>query len=591
MEARAISEIVVQGIAASPGIAHGRVFLYTPRELDLPLYDIELGQKAGELARLDRALIATRQQIQRIKGAVEHNLGKEEAAIFDAHLLVLEDQALISEIIREMESSSKNIETCFNRVAQRYVKAFAEIDDEYLRERAGDIRDVARRVLQNLLGHVEQALNRLPDKRIVAASDITPSDAAGLDRSHALALVTDSGSKTSHAVIVARTMRVPAVVGLRDLTRRVADGDWVLVDGYEGAVIINPSEQTLYRYGRARETRLSLEQRLLEASGKPSKTLDGLPVALRANIEKAGEMQVVKNHAAQGVGLFRTEFLYLRNNRMPSEEEQFAEYKAAAEFFADAGEPVTIRTLDIGGDKLMTGNPGMFPRESNPFLGTRAIRFCLLHVSLFKEQLRAILRASAHGRVRLMYPMISGPDELDRANEILGECKHELRAKGAPFDEKMPVGAMMEIPSAAAVADILARKCDFFSIGTNDLIQYLLAIDRGNDRIAHLYEPTHPAVVRTIRHIVDQARRYNIKVSVCGEMAGDPVFAALLLGLGVDELSMAAPLIPAVKYLVRAMRMSDAKALAREALKLDSAPAIYDLCNAFSGERLITSAE
>jgi len=585
MEASATTETVVQGIAASPGIAHGQVFLYTPRELELPEYDIKPEQKAAEIARLDKALLATRQQIQKIKTTVGQNLGADEAAIFDAHLLVLEDQALIGEITREFETTSKNIETCFNKVAQRYVKAFAEIDDEYLRERAGDIRDVAQRVLQNLLGRDEQTLNHLPDKRIIVAKDITPSDAAGIDRSQALAIVTDTGSKTSHAVIVSRTMRVPAVVGVRDLTKRITDGAWVLVDGFEGAVIINPSEQTLYRYGKIQLTRKSLEQRLLEASGKPSETLDGQPVALHANIEKTDEMQLVKNQAAQGIGLFRTEFLYLRNNRVPSEEEQFAEYKAAAEFFA--GEPVTIRTLDLGGDKPMAGNPSLFPHESNPFLGLRAIRFCLLHVNLFKEQLRAILRASAHGKVLMMYPMISGPDELDRANEILDECKEELRAKGVPFDEAMPVGAMIEIPSAAAVADILARKCSFFSIGTNDLIQYLLAIDRGNDRIAHLYEPTHPAVVRTIKHIVDEAHRHNIKVSVCGEMAGDPVFAALLLGLGVDELSMSAPLIPAVKYLVRAMKMSDARALAEASLKLDTASAIYGLCNAFSSQRLI----
>ena len=586
MEASATTEIIVQGIAASRGIAHGQAFLYTPRELELPEYDIAPAQKASELERLDKALLATRQQIQKIKATVGQNLGADEAAIFDAHLLVLEDRALTDEITRELETTLKNIETCFNRVAQHYVKAFEEIDDEYLRERAGDIRDVVQRVLRNLLGRGEQTLERLPDKRIIVASDITPSDAAGIDRAQALGIVTDAGSPTSHAVIVARTMRVPAVVGVHDLAKRITDGTWLLVDGFEGAVIINPSEQTLYRYGEIEQKRQTLEQRLLEASGaNPSETLDGVPVPLRANIGKTDELQPLKNHAAQGIGLFRTEFLYLRANRVPGEEEQYAEYKAAAEFFP--GEPVTIRTLDLGGDKPMTGNPGLFPHEANPFLGLRAIRFCLTHADLFKEQLRAILRASAHGKVLLMYPMISGPDELDRANKILDECKAELRAKGTPFDETMPVGAMIEIPSAAAVADILARKCAFFSIGTNDLIQYLLAIDRGNDRIANLYEPTHPAVVRTIKRIVDEAHRRGVKVSVCGEMAGDPVFAALLLGLGVDELSMSSALIPAVKYLVRAMKMSDARALAEAALKLDTAPAIFDLCNAFSSQRAL----
>ncbi len=583
-EIRETTETTLPGIAASPGIAHGQVFLHLQNDLELPAHDIEPARRGEEAARFERALLATRQQVQKTKAEVEKNLGADEARIFDAHLLVLEDHALIGETLRELETTGHNIERCFHRVAQRYIAAFENIEDEYLRERAGDIRDVAQRLLQNLLGQAAQSLGDLAKGRVVVAGDITPSEAAGLDRSEALAIVTDSGSKTSHAVIVARSMRVPAVVGTRDLTRRVRNGDWVLVDGYEGKVILHPAEQTLFRYGQIRLAKKNIELRLLEASRRPAVTRDGAAVALRANIEQAGEAKLVREFHGDGVGLFRTEFLFLSSPRVPTEEEQFQAYRAAAEALAPA--PVVIRTLDLGGDKPMAGGAHLFAREANPFLGHRAIRFCLDQPAIFKDQLRAILRASAHGNIRLMYPMISGREELARANAVLDECRAELKAKGVPFNADLAVGTMIEIPSAALTADLLAQDCDFFSIGTNDLIQYLLAIDRVNDRIAHLYEPTHPAVLRTLKHIVTQAHRRKIKVSVCGEMAGDPVYAPLLLGLGVDELSMTPPLLPAVKFAVRAMKMTDAKKLAKDALKQESAKAAQALCEKFHRTRV-----
>jgi len=583
-ETRSKEEYTVQGISASQGIAYGQVFLYIRSEIEVPVYQVNPDKRIEEIARFEQALLVTRQQIQKIQDQVEKNLGADEARIFDAHLMVLEDQALISETIREFETTGRNIETCFDKVSQRYIKAFDEIDDEYLRERAGDLRDVAQRVLHNLLGSDGgQKLNNLVDKRIVVANDISPSDAAGIDRSQAFGIVTDTGSKTSHAVIVARSMKIPAVVGVRDLTRRVHNGDWVIVDGYDGVVIVNPSEHTLFRYGKIRLRKKSFEQRLMEGIRLPAVTLDGTAVPLRANIEHAGESALVKEYAAEGVGLFRTEFLYLNAVHLPSEEELFAAYREVAATLAP--EPVVIRTLDLGGDKPMAA-ASLFPREDNPFLGFRAIRFCLEHLDIFKAQLRAVLRASAHGKVRLMYPMISGREELARANAVLAECRTELASAGVPFDPELEVGSMIEIPSAALTADLLAQDCDFFSIGTNDLIQYLLAIDRVNDRIAHLYEPTHPAVIRTLKHIVDEAHRAGIKVSVCGEMAGDPVYAPLLLGLGVDELSMTPPLLPAVKYLIRAMTLADAQALAAEALKLTAPKEIYARCDAFCRERV-----
>ncbi len=583
-DSRTKSEIVVQGISASQGIAYGTVFVYLQSDVEVPSYQVDEVKRIEEVARFDKALLTTRQQIAKIQDEVEKNLGKQEALIFDAHLLVLEDQALIGETIREFETTGRNIETCFNKVSSRYIQAFSEIDDEYLRERAGDIRDVAQRVLQNLLGQAENSLSKLAEKRIVVANDLSPSDSASIDRSAALGIVTDSGSKTSHAVIVARSMKVPAVVGVRDLTKRVKTGDWLLIDGYDGLVIVNPSEQTLFRYGKIQSEKKSFEQRLLDANRQPAVTLDGVAVTLQANIEKVDEVGLVKEYFAQGVGLFRTEYLYLNSARIPTEQEQFVAYKTVVEGMAPL--PVVIRTLDLGGDKPMAGNPDLFPKEANPFMGFRAIRFCLEHTDIFKDQLRAILLASTHGKVRLMYPMISGADELARANAVLAECKAELKARGQSFDEKLEVGAMIEIPSAAATTDLLARTCDFFSIGTNDLIQYLLAIDRGNDRIAHLYEPTHPAVLRTLKHIVDEAHRAKVPVSVCGEMAGDPVLVPLLLGLGVDALSMTPPLLPAVKYLVRAMSMTDARDLAAEALMLSSAQEIYAKCEAFCRSRI-----
>lgn len=577
-------EVIVQGISASQGIAYGQIFVYVQSDVAVPEYQVDPEKRIDEIARFDKALLLTRQQISKIQDEVEKNLGKNEAQIFDAHLLVLEDQALISETIREFETTGRNIETCFGAVSKKYIQAFSEIDDEYLRERASDIRDVAQRVLQNLLGQAENSLSRLAEQRIVVANDLSPSDSAGIDRGSGLAIVTDSGSKTSHAVIVARSMQIPAVVGVRDLTARVKTGDWALVDGYEGLVILHPSEATLFRYGKIQSQKKSFQSRLLEANRQESVTLDGVRVPLMANIEKIEEVAEVKRFFAEGVGLFRTEYLFLNAARIPTEQEQFLAYKAVVE--GAAPNAVIIRTLDLGGDKPMESSPNLFPKEANPFMGYRAIRFCLDNPHLFKDQLRAILLASPFGKAKIMYPMISGSDELVRANAVLEECRAELKARGQAFDEALEVGAMIEIPSAAATVDLLQKQCRFFSVGTNDLIQYMLAIDRGNDRIAHLYEPAHPAVIRTLKRIVEDAHRLGVTVSVCGEMAGDPLYAALLLGLGIDALSMAPASIPSVKYLVRAMKMSDARLLADEAMAMGSARDIFAACDRFHRARV-----
>ncbi|MDD3179700.1 MAG: phosphoenolpyruvate--protein phosphotransferase [Opitutaceae bacterium] len=584
MDPQAQSEQVIQGLSASKGIAYGQVFLYQQNKLEVPRYQVDPDKQAAEIARFEQAIVVTRKQIAAIQAEVKKNLGEEEALIFDAHQLVLEDQALLSEIVHEMETTRLNVETCFNNVAQRYIEAFAQIDDEYLRERAVDIRDVAKRLLNNLTGQAGSSLRDLVGKRVVVAEDLTPSDTAGVDRSAAIGIVTEAGSRTSHAVIVARSMGIPAVVNVEKATRLIQSGDWVLVDGYEGLIIINPTEATLVRYGKIQEEKRTFESRLLAVADQPAETLDGARVILRANIESSEETGLVRQYRASGVGLFRTEFLFLESPALPPEDRQYETYRAIVE--AVAPEAVVIRTLDVGGDKPLPGSPGLIGEETNPFMGFRAIRMCLEHPALFKEQLRAILRASAHGHVELMYPMISGTEELDRANALLEEARAELRQRGQAFDEKLRVGSMIEIPSAALIADVLARKCDFFSIGTNDLIQYLLAIDRGNNRLAHLYEPTHPAVLRTIKQVVDAAHQRGIPVAVCGEMAGDPIYAPLLLGLGVDELSMTPPSLPAVKYLIRAIKLAEAQKLAADVIRETDPKKAFALVEAFYQEHM-----
>lgn len=554
------------GIAASPGIAHGRVMLLAEKELTVPRYRVRAESIDHEVKRFEDALIETRSQIQSIQEKIRENLGEDEARIFDAHLLVLEDQALIGESINEMESGEVNVEAAVWTVGNRYIEAFGQIDDEYLRERASDLRDVLRRLLSNLTGQALEQIGTHLDERILVATDVSPSAAANIDKTKLLGLVTNVGSKTSHAVIVARSMEIPAVVGMGSFTEEVDQDDIVLVDGYDGVVILNPSESTLHLYGKVKDEKTSLEERLLVHSREASTTKDGQEILLMANIETADEARRALDFGADGVGLFRTEYIFINTNTLPSEEEQFAVYSKTAEIMA--GKPVVFRTLDLGGDKMPKNASEMsLGPESNPFLGYRAIRYCLDHENVFMIQLRAILRSSVYGDVRIMYPMISGSAELVEANRILEAVKTQLREEGIAFNEDIQVGTMIEIPSAAIACDTLIADSDFFSIGTNDLIQYLMAVDRLNDRVAHLYEPTHPAVIRTLNNIVVAAREGKLSVSICGEVAGDPVMVPLLLGLGIDGLSMSPTLLPSVKFVVQNMSMTEARELAEMALK------------------------
>jgi phosphotransferase system enzyme I (PtsI) len=574
MDSNSPQEHQYVGIAASPGIAHGSVSLIREKALSVPKYKIDEGQMQGEVARFENALVETRKQIQKIQEAIRESLGEDEARIFDAHLLVLEDNALIDESIREMKATEENIEASVWAVGNRFIEALAKIDDEYLRERASDIRDVLRRLLSNLTGQTLEGVQGPDEKHVLVAHDIAPSDSASVNKEHLLGLVTDAGSKTSHTVIVARSMNIPAVVGLGDITQNVRPDDVVLVDGYEGRVIVNPSEDTLFKYGKLKDERTSIEERMLVLSKEPSLTQDGYQVQLMANIESAAEAKKAIELGADGVGLFRTEFLFMNARSLPTEEAHFRAYRDSVE--AMKGLPIVIRTLDIGGDKVPSSSDYGMVEEANPFLGYRAIRYCLGHTDVFLTQLRAILRASAHGDIRIMYPMISGVFELQQANELLEQAKAELREEGVAFNEDIVSGAMIEIPSAAIACDTLLKGSSFFSIGTNDLIQYMMAVDRLNDRVAHLYEPTHPAVVRTLEMIVKAAKIGGISVSVCGEMAGDPVMVPLLVGLGIDTLSVTVGSLPNVKFVVQNMKIVEARDLAKEALSEPDASKTYE---------------
>lgn len=564
-------ETILRGIPVSNGICRGKLRVLRKTDAVAPRRELSEAEIPAEIERLERALLDTRRQVLDVQRQVREVMGAEEGSIFDAHLLVLEDRVLVDEVIRLVEQDRTNAEHAYQTVSGKYAAALAAVDDEYLRERVADMRDVTSRVLNNLQGRDHGSdLRHLDEPCVIISHDLTPSDTAQMDRTKVLGFGTDIGSKTSHTAIMARSMRLPAVVGLKTATQELETGEYVLLDGFNGLVIVNPTDQTLFEYGQLIRRQVTLEEKLRDVLDKPAVTLDGHRVALLANIEQAGDADGVKASSADGVGLFRTEYLFINRGNPPSEEEQYQSYREVAAALKPS--PVIIRTLDLGGDKFLSHLA--VPTEMNPFLGWRAIRFCLQQQDIFAAQLRAILRASAEGNVKIMYPMISGLDEVTQANNLLDACKAELRAQGRPFDDALEIGAMIEIPSAALVADALARRVKFFSIGTNDLIQYTLAVDRMNERIAHLYDPAHPAILRLIHTTVTAAHQQGVRVSVCGEMAGDPVLVPLLLGLGVDELSVAPPLVPAVKHLIRRLKLSEAQQLATFALDCENSAEI-----------------
>ena len=568
------------GVGVSPGIARGTVYVLRPDEEEPLVRHIDESEIPGEIARFEAALVQTRMQILEMQARIAEAIGAKDAGIFDAHLLVVEDRTLIDEVLRTLYRDKTNIENVFQLVANRYAKTLSEIDDPYLRERVMDINDVTRRIVHNLMGKNPRTVAEIDVPHILVSHNLTPSDTAQLNRILVLGFATDVGSRTSHTAIMARSLNIPAVVGLHDVSTFLETGDQVLLDGYNGFFIVNPSDQTLWEYGELEVKKTAVEEKLEELRETPSTTVDGRHIILSANIELPSDVELVKASGAEGIGLYRTEFFYINKEELPSEEDQYATYAEVAR--AILPNSVIIRTLDLGGDKFMSALN--LPEELNPVLGWRAIRFCLERPEVFKTQLRAILRASAIGNIRMMYPMISGVDELRRANAVLDECRQELRAEGIPFNEEMEVGAMIEVPSAALVADLLAREVDFFSIGTNDLIQYTIAVDRVNERIAHLYEPTHPAIIRLIKMAVNAAHAHNLWVGVCGEMAAEIALTPLLVGLGVDELSTGAALVPRVKRAVQSLDVGTCLQFVESIKNLESAEAIMERCVAIARE-------
>ncbi len=575
MSTQTKGERIFRGIPVSAGVCRGKILvLHRTRRL---INRREVPDEAlhTEVERFEKALAQTRKQISDVQRKVVESMGAKEGDIFEAHLLMLEDRTLVDEVIRLVREQKVNAEYAFHSIAARYLDALAGVDDEYLRERAADMHDLTGRVLDNLLDvKNEFDLHHINEPCILISHDLSPSTTAQLNKKFVLGFATDIGGQTSHTAIMARSLGIPAVVGLKTVSEELENGDYALVDGYNGTIIVNPTDQTLFEYGQLAKIKASLEEKLREIKTQPAVTLDGKNIVLSANIESQDDVEEVIAQGAEGVGLFRTEFLFINRESLPSEEEQYTVYRDVAS--ALKPHPVIIRTVDLGGDKFASHL--QLAKEMNPFLGWRAIRFCLAQPEMFRAQLRAILRASAAGKVKMMYPMISGLDELKQANAIVEKCKAELRAENIPFNEEMKIGAMIEIPSAALIADSLAKHVKFFSIGSNDLIQYTLAADRTNERVSHLYEPTHPAIIRLIKTTVDAARKNDIWTGVCGEIAGDPVLAPLLIGLGVDELSAAPTVIAQVKYIIRRMKLTEAQALADFALQCESPSEIYSRC-------------
>ena len=561
-------ETFFRGIAVSPGVCRGKVLiLERGHEEEPPRRPIAAERVEEELARFQRSHAAIRHQILQIQEEVRGKMQSKELEIFDAHISILDDPVVLEETVRMVREQLMNVEFAYHAVVERYAEALAEVGDDYLRERAADLRDVCLRVLNHLLGRDQQVdLQHLTEPCILVSHDLAPTQTAQLDRNMVLGLATDVGGKTSHTAILAGSLRIPAVVGLQNISLELTSGDYVLLDGFNGIIVVNPTDQTLYEYGEIVRKREDLQAGLLESKDSPAVTLDGTRIIVAANIEHLSDILAVHECGAEGIGLFRTEYLFLERDTLPTEEEQFNSYQRVAK--AMKPQSVILRTLDVGGDKI-SGVFGM-TAEENPFLGLRAIRFCLQKPEIFCTQLRAILRASIVGNIKLMYPMISGVDEIDEANRLLESCKEELRSKGVPFDESIEVGMMMEIPSAVLMADALGRRAKFFSIGTNDLIQYTLAVDRLNERIAHLYDPAHPGLLRLIQMTVESGNRNKIWTGVCGEMAADPALVPLLLGLGVTKLSISPIAVPAVKHLIRCLKLSEARELAEFALSAES---------------------
>ena len=563
------------GISASPGIALGRALLFLEEKLTIPRYDVPAPHAAAEFARFLSAL-------ERAAGEVRGLAQGRDSALFSAQLLFFDDPELKGRVETALRETGRNVEWILFTIIEEASAKLAASPDPYLRERTVDFRDAGNRIMHALLARKRARLSDISEKVILVTHNLMPSDTLGLKREFVLGIAADAGGRTSHTAILARSSEIPAVLGLSDISRHVKDGDQLIVDGTKGLVIVDPDDETRARYQVRKREWEKLGVVLEELRDLPSETTDGKLLAIEANIEIPEEVGSVLAHGADGIGLFRSEFLFIQPGRFPTEEEQYGAY--ASVLTAMGERSVTIRTLDLGGDKVMPGFS--LATENNPILGWRAVRFCLARPEVFRTQLRALLRASMHGALRIMFPLISGAAELDAILAVLEEARTELTREGIPFRADIPVGIMIEVPSAAVTSDILAAKADFFSIGTNDLIQYTLAVDRGNERVAYLYEPLAPAVLRLIRMTIDNAHARGIPVGMCGEMAGDPLATVVLLGLGLDSFSMGPIGIPLVKRIVRSVGSMEAESFVRSLAPMRSGAEIEGAVRDWMGERL-----
>lgn len=564
----------MKGVAASPGIVIGQAHVLKEYPIHIDQQPIAAEQVEAELQKFEEALVKAKSQLEIIRDKAKKEMGADKAEIFGAHLMMLEDEVFLGEIREKIKSESLRAEYALTLVVAAYTEMFQNMEDEYLKERAADIQDVSDRLVKNLLNIPMQSLADLAEEVVIIARDLTPSDTAQMNKECVMAFATEMGGRTSHTAIMARSLEIPAVVGCVGLLAEVQNGDLVIVDGNKGLVFLNPDQDTLEQYRKAQEEYASYIQELKELKDLPAETNDqARRVELVANIGTPKDCAGALANGAEGIGLYRTEFLYMDRAALPGEDEQFVAYKAVAEEMK--GRPVIIRTLDIGGDKKL---PYLdMPEEMNPFLGWRAIRMCLDREEILRTQLRAIMRASAYGTLRIMYPMVSNADEIRKANAILAEVKADLDREGIPYDRNLQVGIMVEIPAAAVIADLLIKEVDFFSIGTNDLIQYTIAVDRMNEHISYLYEPLHPAVLRLVKNVIDASHRAGKWTGMCGEMAGDVAAAPILLGLGLDEFSMSAVSIPRVKKVIRGLTWAEAQEIAQKALAAESAEEIRRL--------------
>ncbi|MDY3974651.1 MAG: phosphoenolpyruvate--protein phosphotransferase [Veillonella caviae] len=571
------------GISGARGVGAGVVYVYKQEAIVVPNTTIEESEVEREVAALEAAVETTVQQLESIKERARTAMGDAEAAIFEAHTLIVQDPSLSDGIKSLITSGHVSAAAATEQQINTFADMFLAMDDPYMRERGADIKDIGDRLLRNLLGMSPRDLAHLTGEVILVADDLTPSDTASLDKTVVQGIVTSSGGPTSHAAIMARTLEIPAVMGVGPIDSLV-NGTKAVVRGTEGEVLLAPSEEDFARYAEEAKAYRAHLQELKQSADLPSVTKDGKEILLFGNVGKAEDASHACHLGAEGIGLFRTEFLYMKNDALPTEDEQFEVYKKVAERLH--GNPVIIRTMDIGGDKELKCL--QLPNELNPFLGYRAIRISLDRTDIFKTQLRAILRASAFGGVQIMYPMIASIEEVKAANAVLEEAKAELRAEGIAFNEDLEVGIMVEIPSVAVAADLFASHVDFFSIGTNDLCQYTLAVDRMNEKIGHLYQPLHPAVLRLIKNTIDASHKVNHITGMCGEMAGDPLATMILIGLGLDEFSMSASSIPVIKDIMRSVTVEECKLMAEKALQMSTAKEISDYARATLEEKGIT---